>query len=504
MTIVEMLEKTNGLFSGKAAIICGETSLSYEDVSVQSNALANFLVGTGLKKGESVGLLMKKSPEAIVSFLGAVAAGGIAFPIDYTQTVAHIQFILNLTKPSALVVCADFQPLLFKFDLPCPDHRVIIVGKTPRPQYRPWDAVLSENHHGRPDVKIEEDDILYLNFTSGTTGVPKAAVATHANIYWNTAASVEILELTPDDIHLCLFPVFGHPHELFARSIYLGGTIVLVDNISPKSIAKAISKDRVTCMMGVASIYETLVRFHESNPFDSSSLRVPESGGMHIHPALAHKFRERFGVSMIPVWGSTETGGIAFANPTSHTKKEGSIGRPCPYYQAKIVGENGKELAENDIGEIAVKGPAVSAGYLENPEETEKYMKDGWFFTDDLAKMDTDGYFYFVARKSGMMKVAGMKVFPVEIEDVLRSHPKIAEAAVTKLRDRLHGEVPKAVIVLEEGAKVESMEIRRYCEKRMAKYKAPRVIEFRTELPKSSAGKVLYRELQQEKREPMQ
>jgi len=504
MTIVEMLEKANGLFSEKAAIIYGEKRLSYEDIFGQSNTLANFFVGAGLKKGESVGLLMKKSPEAIIAFLGVVAAGGIAFPVDYTQTVAHMQFILNLTKPSALVVSADFLPLLTKLDLPCSDHRIIVVGKTTIRQYRPWDAVLFEDRHGRPDVKIEEDDILYLNFTSGTTGVPKAAVATHANIYWNTVSSVEILELTPDDIHLCLFPVFGHPHELFARSIYLGGTMVLVDNISPKSLAKAISNDRVTCMMGVASIYETLVRFHESNPFDSTSLRAPESGGMHIHPALANKFRERFGTSMIPVWGSTETAGIAFANPINHTKKEGSIGRPCPYYQAKIVGENGEELAENDIGEIVVKGPAVSAGYLGNPEETEKRIKDGWFFTDDLAKMDTDGYFYFVSRKSGMMKVAGMKVFPIEIEDVLRSHPKIAEAAVIKLRDRLHGEVPKAVIVLKEGAKVESMEIRRYCEKKMAKYKAPRVIEFRTELPKSSAGKVLYRELQQERREPIQ
>ena len=122
-------------------------------------------------------------------------------------------------------------------------------------------------------------------------------------------------------------------------------------------------------------------------------------------------------------------------------------------------------------------------------------MKDGWFFTDDLVKMDTDGYFYFVARKSGMMKVAGMKVFPVEIEDVLSSHPKIAEAAVTKLQDRLHGEVPKAVIVLEEGAEIERMEIRRYCEKRLSKYKVPRIIELRTELPKTPGGKVLYREL---------
>lgn len=495
MTIVEMLEKAKERFSQKAAIICGGTTLSYGDVYVQSNALANFLAGTGLKKGERVGVLLKKSPEAIISFLGIAGAGGVVFPVDYTQTVAHVQYVLNLTKPSALVVGTDFQPLLSKLNLPYPNERIIVVGKTSGRHYSRWKNILSGNPRGRPHVKIQEDDIVYLNFTSGTTGVPKAAVATHANIYWNTLASIEALNLTPDDIHLCLFPVFGHPHELFARPVYLGGTIVLADNISPKTIAKAISDDRVTCMMGVASIYQTLVRFHESNPFDSTPLRVPESGGMHIHPSLAHQFREGFGISMMPVWGSTETMGIAFANPVDDTKKEGSIGRPCPYYQAKIVGENGEELAENVIGEMAIKGPAVSAGYLENREETRKCMKDGWFFTDDLAKKDADGYFYFVARKSGMMKVAGMKVFPVEIEDVLSSHPKIAEAAVTKLYNRSHGEMPKAVIVLKEGEKMDRLEIRRYCEERMAKYKVPRVIEFRAELPKSSGGKVLYREL---------
>jgi long-chain acyl-CoA synthetase len=216
---------------------------------------------------------------------------------------------------------------------------------------------------------------------------------------------------------------------------------------------------------------------------------------MHIDLALARKFRERFGISMIPVWGSTETTGIAFANPVDDSQKEGSFGKPCPYYQAKIVGENGQELAENLVGEIAIKGPAVSAGYLENSVETRKCMKDGWFFTDDLARKDADGYYYFLARKSGMMKVAGMKVFPLEIEGVLRSHPNIAEAAVTKVRDRLHGEVPKAVIVLKENARIDQADVRRYCEERMARYKVPRVIEFRAELPKSSGGKVLYREL---------
>ena len=158
------------------------------------------------------------------------------------------------------------------------DERIVIIGKKTKDSYHEWEEILAQDTWSTPEIQIEEDDIVYLNFTSGTTGMPKAAVATHANIYWNTRASIESLSLTSDDVHLCLFPVFGHPHELFARPIYLGGTIVLIDNISPKTIAEAISDCQVTCMMGVASIYATLIRFQESNPFDSSSLRVPESG----------------------------------------------------------------------------------------------------------------------------------------------------------------------------------------------------------------------------------
>jgi len=309
MTIIEMLVKARWLFPDKPAIISGGATLSWDEVYVQSMALANYLHGTGLKKGERVGLLLKKTPEAVISFLGAAGAAGVAFPVDYSQTSAHIQYVMNLTQPAALIAASDFEPLLSTLDIRCPKERIIIAGKSSTRQHSQWKTVVSENYPDKPSVKVQEDDLVYLNFTSGTTGIPKAAVATHANIYWNTLASIEALTLTPDDIHLCLFPVFGHPHELFARPLFLGGTMVLIDNISPKNIAKAISNHRVTCMMGVASIYQSLIRFYDSHPFDVSSLRVPESGGMHIHASLACQFRERLGISMIPVWGSTETKG---------------------------------------------------------------------------------------------------------------------------------------------------------------------------------------------------
>ena len=495
MTIVEMLERNARLFPEKTAIICGNSRISYRTFYERANTLANFLIAMGLKKGDRVGLMLQKTPEVLISFLGVAAAGGIVFPVDYNQTLDNIDCMLNLTNPTVVIVDGRFQELFSSFDGHCSDEKTIVIGQKTTNQRRSWEDVFAQQSLNLPGVEIQDGDVVYLNFTSGTTGLPKGSITTHANIYWNTRSAVESLGLTEEDIHLCMFPVFGHPHELFARSLYLGGTAVLIDSIHPKSIATTISECRVTCMMAVASIYETLARLPLSSPFDLSSLRIPESGGMYTHPTLEQKFRERFKVPIIPVWGSTETSGIALVTPVEGEHRPGSMGKPSLYYQVKVMGESGEELPPDEVGEMAVKGPGVCGGYYNQPEETEIYMRDGWFLTGDMVKIDSEGYYYFASRKTGMMKVAGLKVFPTEIEDVLIDHPKIEAVAVVKVQDSLHGEVPKAVIVVKDGLEISKDEIRKYCEEKMSRYKIPRIVEFRNELPKTPGGKILYREL---------
>lgn len=495
MTLIEMMKRNVKLYPQKTALIYKNLEISYEMLYEKSNTLSIFLLGIGLKKGERVGLLMHKTPEVIVSFLGVTTAGGVVLPIDYNQTISHIQSLLNLTDPCALIVSESFQPLLSRLKVPSFENNIIVIGQKAKKHYHSWNDIMAGNSHDLPGVDIQGDDTAYLNLTSGTTGVSKCAVATYDNIYWNTLSAVEGMELTHEDVHLCMFPVFAHPHELFARPLYLGGTIVLIDKISPKHIARAIKDNNVTCMMAIASIYETLVRLHEPSSFNLTSLRLPESGGMHVNPTLAKQFKERFKIPIVPVWGSTESAGIALATPVNGRYKQGSMGKACPYYEVKIIDEDGKELPPHEVGEMVINGPAICSKYFRSLEETKKYIKDGWFYTGDIVKKDSEGYFYFVGRKSGMMKVAGLKVSPIEIEDILSAHPKIAEVAVVKEQDRLHGEVPRAVIVLKQGEKIDKKDIRAYCEGRMSKYKVPRIIDFRTELPKTPGGKILWRKL---------
>jgi acyl-CoA synthetase (AMP-forming)/AMP-acid ligase II len=495
VTIVEMLEKNAKLFPQKTSIIYGKDKISYELLYENVNTLANFLIDIGIRKGDRIGLLLPKTPELIESFLGGITAGGVVFPIDYNQTARHIRQLLELTDPFALIVDATFIPLLSQINFPFSDCEIIVVGHQEAETYLSWEKILSNRYRVRPNVNIGGEDVAYLNLTSGTTGIPKCAITTHDNIYWNTRSVVEFFKLTAEDIHLCMFPPFAHPHEIFARPIYLGGTLVLLDKISPKGIVKAINDNKVTCFMAIASIYEALVRLREAADFDLKFLRLAESGGMHLSPILAKNFMDLFEFPIIPVWGSTETAGIALAASLNGNQKEGSMGKSCPYYETKIVNDDGQEVPANEIGELAIKGPAVCSEYLGDREATDKHMRKGWFHTGDMVKKDSDGYFYFAGRKTGMMKVAGLKVFPTEIEDTLSAHPKIAEVAVVKDQDGLHGEVPKAVIVPKEGMQIEKKEIRKYCEKRLSRYKVPRIIEFRSHLPKTPGGKILWRKL---------
>ncbi len=498
MTIVEMLERNAETLPDKTAIIFGNSRISYREFHERSKTLANFLISMGLRKGDRVGIVLQKTPEVLISFLGVACAGGIVFPVDFNQTHENIEYLLKQTNPTMMIVDGQFQDLIAQFKEHCLEKNIIVVGQTVTNQHLSWEDVFARPLLNPPDVPIRDEDIVYLNFTSGTTGFPKGAITTHANIYWNTLSAIESLGLTAEDIHVCMFPVFSHPHELFARSLYLGGTAVLIEGIYPKTVAAAISEHRVTCMMAVASIYDTLARLPLSAPFDLSSLRIPESGGMYTHPTLEEKFKERFGVSMIPVWGSTETSGIALVAPVSGGHRPGSMGNPSPYYEVKVVGDDGEELPPDEVGEMMIKGPGVCGGYYNQPEETGMYMKDGWYCTGDMVKRDRDDYYYFASRKTGMMKVAGVKVFPLEIEGVLLSHPLIEEAAVIKIQDRLRGEVPKAIIVIKDGFEISKEEIQKYCEEKMSRIKVPSVIEFRTRLPKTPGGKILYRELQSE------
>lgn len=496
MTLTEQLERNADKYPEKPAIIFHASVLTYRQLNEVVNRVANGMLRTGMKKGDRVGLMLPRVPELIVGFLAAAKTGGIAIPINFELPSDAIRSLLARTNPRFLITAAAFSSLV-RESLPTINETTVLVMGEADSGWRSWNDFLESADPLNPELSVRPDDVVYLNYTSGSTGNSKGAVTTHNHIYWNTVAAVKALGLTHDDIYLCMFAPFAHPHELFARPLHLGATMVMLDNVYPKSLAQAISDNGVTCMMGLAPMYENLLELIEHKVYNLSSLRIPESGGMFTRLDLVERFEKKVGVPIIPVWGSTETSGIALANRPDKKVVPLSAGQPCPGYEVKIVGEDGAELPCGEIGEMIFKGPAVIQSYHDADPSSMTCFKDGWYYSGDLARRDDQGNFFFIERKKGMMKVAGLKVFPLEIEQVLLDNPLIKEAAVIAVKDRLRGEVPKAVVVLQNGTLSEK-EILAFCRERLANYKVPRIVEIRESLPKIGSGKINKKILQME------
>lgn len=490
MTLVEMLERNARNIPDKVAILHQDLEITYGELNKRVNRLAHALLSLGLKQGDRVGFMLPRGPELVITFLAVAKARGLAAPINFELRISEIATLLDNLSPSFLIIAAAFADLTRQTLPRNAKIAVIVVGESDDRDAYLWEDLLKNPNTDNPSLEVKEDDAVYLNFTSGASGNPKAATTTHANIFWNTVASAETLELTSADVHLCLFAPFAHPHEFFARSLYLGGSCVLLETIRPKSIIKAIQDHEVTCFMAIAPIFLTLMEIARARPQDLSSLRVPESGGMHTRVEMIEQFRHMFGVPIYPVWGSTETTGIAIANSPNREIASGSVGKPCKFYEAKIVGQDGTELPPHQIGELIFRGPGVVKEYALRNGNNREAFKNGWYFSGDLGKKDEAGNFYFIERKTGMLKVAGLQVYPLEIELALLRHPAVKEAAVIGIEDNLRGEVPKAVVVLRNDQKITERELLHYCLENMARYKAPKVIEFREELPKSGSGKI--------------
>ena len=486
VTLHELLKRAAEAHPLKPAIIYGDEIITYQSLEEITSRLANSLIHIGIKKGDRVGVLLPRVPEMVISYIALSKCGAISFSISHESPTGEVDRILSQARPSVLIVQSNYLELLEAIPR---TTNLVVVGDAPGNGMYSFQDLVRKGEVRSCPVPVLSQDIFYLNFTSGATGIPKGAVTTHENIFYNTLGAVEALGLREDDVHMCMFAVYSHPHEIFSRPLFLGGTLVLLDTIYPKSMGRAIQENRVTCMMALPPFYEMLLDLREVGGYDLTSLRIAESGGMHTHEDLKDRFMQKFGIRITAVWGSTETTGIAIANKWGEAHKKNSIGTACRYYDVRIVDDNGRELPSGEIGELVFRGPGVVSGYYNGQSENESFPDGGSYYSGDLGMRDDEGYFFFSGRKSGMLKVGGWKVYPLEIEIVLNSHPGIREVAVVGVNDKKRGEVPKAVIVPERGAGLTKRDITNFCKGRLTHFKIPRIVEFVEELPKLPSGK---------------
>jgi long-chain acyl-CoA synthetase len=356
-----------------------------------------------------------------------------------------------------------------------------------------------------PKVDLKPEDIAIFLYTGGTTGVSKGAVLTHRNLVANMAQLRAWMHALQEgkEVILGALPFF-HSYGMTTcmhMGLFVRAAVVLVPRFDLKMALNAIDKFKATCFSGVPTMYVAINNYPDTPKYNLRNIRACISGGAPLPLEVAKKFEQITGGRLVEGYGLSETSPVTHSNPIFGERREGSIGLPLPNTEAMVCDPvTRKPLPVGDIGELAIRGPQVMREYWQMEDETQKVLHDGWLFTGDMAQMDGDGYFYIVDRKKDMIIAGGFNIYPREIEEVLYKHPKVVEAAVIGVQDAYRGETVKAFIVLREGETATEEEIIAYCKQELARYKVPKLIEFRKELPKSLIGKVLRRVLVEEEK----
>lgn len=480
----------------KTAIIdaATEARLSYRQLNERATRLANFLrAECGVAAQDRIAVLALNRTETIEAFFAAAKLTAILAPLNYRLTLPELAYILDDCAPRVLFYEAEFAPLVNEL---C--QRLAIPHCLSFDQY---EAALAQA--AATPIEVEHFDpemTAMIIYTSGTTGHPKGALLSHRMLHWNSLNTHLALDLVSSDVTTVHAPLFhtGGLNVLTTPLLHIGGTVVMMRSFDAASWLETIEKYRCTIVFGVPTMFQMMMEAPRFAVADLSSLRLCITGGAPCPVPLIEAYQRR-GVVFTQGFGMTEVGPNCFKLAIEDSvRKAGSIGFPNFHTAARIVDEHGHDVARNEPGELILQGLHVCSGYWGKSEATAAALRDGWFFTGDLARQDDEGYFYIVGRVKDMIISGGENIYPAEIEATLHEHPAIASAAVFGLPDAKWGEMPVAALIKRPGAVVNAEEIIAFCQARLARYKIPKRIFFADEFPLSASGKILKRVIREQ------
>ncbi len=530
-SITEVIEVFHRKFRDRPAWHCMGTTLTYGQVDELSTKFASYLQNDlKLQKGDRVALMMPNILQYPVALFGILRAGLTVVNVNPLYTARELEHQMKDSGAKAIVIFANSAHVLEKVIantdikhvmlteigsmLKFPKNHIVnfviknvkkMVPAYNLPSAKSFtDCVAAGNAstYKKPELKL--DDIAFLQYTGGTTGVAKGAMLTHKNMVSNmlqAGAWLKNFATEGKEIMITPLPLY-HIFSLTANALfygYIGGLNILITN--PRDMPgfiKELSKWKFTAITGVNTLYNGLLNNPDFKNLDFSSLRLALGGGMAVQKVVAERWKQVTGVPLIEAYGLTETSPAACINPMTLKDYNGFIGLPIPSTEVEIKDDNGKTIPLGEIGEICIRGPQVMAGYWKRPEETAKVMtNDGFFKTGDLGFMTEEGFVKIVDRKKDMILVSGFNVYPNELEDVICSYPKVLEAAAIGVPDEKSGEVVK-IFVVKKDESLTQEELMKFCREQLTSYKVPKSIEFRKELPKTNVGKILRKDLRAE------
>lgn len=469
---------------------------SYQNLYELSQSTAALLeTQLGIKKGDRVAVLSKNHWRYVVLYFALQRLGAILVPLNFRLAAQEIEYVLKDSAAKVFIYAHEFDSTVHEiqsrleslktYHFDGPNSFSTDMDQTPKV---PKDFVT-----------LNPEDPNMILYTSGTTGRPKGALITYKMQFWNSVNTSLRLNLTQHDVQLSFLPFFhtGGWNVLLTPFLHRGAKTILLDKFEPETILKLSEQEKVTILFGVPTMMDMMAQQPQFESTDLSSVRYAIVGGEPMPIPLIEKWQKK-GIPIRQGYGLTEFGPNVFSlNEEDAIRKKGSIGFPNFYIETKVVNRQGHTAEVEEVGELLLKGPACTPGYWNNEVATKETIQDGWLHTGDLVKHDKDGYFYVVGRKKDMFISGGENVYPAEVEQILRSHPKIHDAAVIGVPDARWGEVGKAFLLLKPGCEVQDSEVLHFCLERQAKFKIPKYFRVVDALPKGDSGKILKRVLKE-------
>jgi long-chain acyl-CoA synthetase len=476
----------------RTAIKLDDLEIPYTGLDEGAARVAGLLKAKGVEPGDRVGLMLPNLPYFPFAFYGVLRAGAVVVPMNPLLKEREVAFHLSDSGAKILLAWTQFADAAQAgADKAGADCVVVEPGA--------FEQLLAGADPFEEIAEREDDDTALILYTSGTTGTPKGAELTHANLRAATQISVDLVEAGADDVTfgaLPLFHVFGLTSGLNS-AVRVGGELTLLPRFEPGKALEIVQRDGVTTFLGVPTMYAAMLHHGDNDSFDTSSLQLCVSGGAAMPVEILRGFEEAFDCKVLEGYGMSETCAIASFNRPDRERKPGSIGIPVPGVEMKVVDGDGNEVPQGEVGEILIRGPVVMKGYWNREDATaETIDSDGWLHSGDMATVDEDGFFFIVDRKKDMIIRGGFNVYPREIEEVLYEHPAVAEAAVVGVEHESLGEEVAAAVALKPGQEATVEELRAYVKERVAAYKYPRLVWITESLPKGPTGKILKRDIE--------
>jgi acyl-CoA synthetase (AMP-forming)/AMP-acid ligase II len=493
-TVIDFFDASAEIFAQQVVVIDKGVRCTYQDLLERTKSVASYFKEyAGIQKGDRIALFSPNCIEYVIAYYAALRIGAIAVPVNIRLAIPEIKYQLNDSCPSLIVgesaLIESIEPLMSEINQL---KGIILIGGGDGTQI---EDLFRHSVERDPKVDLHGDDPACIMYTSGTTGTPKGAVMSH----WNIAYNSQIIALPPGLRFLCFVPFF-HVTGLNASlntAIANGGLLVLMERFQTEMAFKLIEEEQIELITCVPTILSMVVNWPRLREYDIGSLKYVFVGGAPLPQDLIDQTLKLLpDLNFIQVFGMTETTGRNLLRECHKTKdKFAAIGAPLPGVKTKIIDEEGFELPTNAVGECIIKGPNVIKQYWKKSEATQKSIKNGWLHTDDLMKIDEDGYHYIMGRKRDMIIRGGENVYPVEVENAICQHPGVSEAAVIGIANSIYGEEVMAFITLRQGTNLSAHTIQDFSRRYLAEYKIPSRIIFLDEIPKSATGKVIKNDL---------